>query len=85
MLDASYPPAAFHFVVRFDPASGVNDASFQEVSGISSEMTTRSYHEGGENRFEHLLPEGVKNQRLTLKRGLASAESGLVRWCKAVL
>jgi phage tail-like protein len=76
---------AFHFSVRFDPGSRIADASFQEVSGIAPEMQTEEYREGGENRFVHMLPKGVKNPRLVLKRGIATADSGLVAWCKAVL
>ena len=77
-------PAAFRFVVRFAaPYSGV-DTSFTEVSGISSEIETMPYAEGGENRFVYTLPKGVKHQPLTLKRGIASSESHLVEWCRKV-
>ena len=84
-MEDLYPPQAFHFAVRFDPAARIADASFQEVGGIAPEMESDAFREGGENRFVHMLPKGVKNPRLTLKRGVASAESGLVKWCKAVL
>lgn len=78
-------PAAFRFVVRFAaPYSGV-DTSFMEVSGISSEIETMPYAEGGENRFVHTLPKGVKHQPLTLKRGIASSDSHLFMWCRKVL
>ena len=78
-------PAAFRFVVRFAaPYSGV-DTSFMEVSGIGSEIETMPYSEGGENRFVHTLPKGVKHQPLTLRRGIASSDSHLVMWCRKVL
>jgi len=79
-----YPPAAFFFRVGFGPDNG-GDAAFQEVGGIGPEMETESYSEGGENRFVHTLPKGVKHPKLTLKRGIAGFDSDLVTWCRAVL
>lgn len=81
----AYPPAVFRFAVRLDPASGGGDVLFQEVSGIGAERVTEAVHEGGENRFVHALPQSVKHPCLTLKRGLAAADSGLVTWCRQVL
>jgi len=76
-----YPPAAFYFRV-----SGLGkDTAFQEVSGIVAEMTTEPYREGGENRFEYALPNGVEHPNLVLKRGIAAVDSTLVTWCKDVL
>jgi phage tail-like protein len=78
---AFYPLSAFYFTV-----SGLGvDSSFQEVSGISSEMGTDEYHEGGENRFRHALPTGMTHPRLVLKRGIEAIDSPLVKWCKEVL
>jgi phage tail-like protein len=79
------PPTAFYFTVRFAGQGADIDASFQEVSGIGHEMETESFHEGGENRFVHQLPKGVKHPRLTLKRGVAPIESKLVAWCRETL
>jgi len=84
MMD-EYPLPAFHFGLRFAPGSKDVDASFQDAGGVDSEMETEPYHEGGENRFVYMLPKGVKNPRLTLKRGIAALNSPLVQWCKAVL
>lgn len=84
-MDAEWPLPAFHFAVRFDPSSGITDAAFQEVAGIAPEMETEAFREGGENRFVHQLPKGVKNPRLVLKRGVAGSDSGLVKWCRSVL
>lgn len=78
-------PTAFHFAVRFAGEGKDVDASFQEVSGIGAEMEVESYHEGGENRFQHQLPKGVKHQRLALKRGIAAADSKLAKWCRETL
>jgi len=80
-----YPPAAFYFVVRFTAGWGRGDASFQEASGIGPEMEIESYREGGENRFLHSLPKGVKHPKLSLKRGVAAYQSQLVQWCRSVL
>jgi len=82
MADEAYPPSAFYFTVAFDDASGMSDTSFQDVSGIGSEIETEAYVEGGENRFTHQLPKSVKNTNLVLKRGIASDSSPLVKWCR---
>ena len=71
--------------MAFAQASGISDTSFQEVSGISSELDTEDVVEGGENRFVHRLPKGVKHPILSLKRGIASESSPLMKWCKRVL
>jgi len=80
-----YPHPAFHFKVVFALSSGITDMSFQEVSGIGPEIQSEDVTEGGENRFVHRLPKGVKHPRLVLKRGVASQLSPLVRWCRKVL
>lgn len=79
-----YQPAAFYFKVEFQATKGVSDTSFQEVSGISSEIETESYSEGGESRFVHQLPKAVKHPKLVLKRGIAKNSSPLVKWCRSV-
>jgi phage tail-like protein len=78
-------PASFRFVVRFTDQNAGSDTSFLEVSGIGSEMDTTAYAEGGENRFVHALPVGVKHTPLVLKRGIADLDSPLVKWCRATL
>ena len=80
-----YPPASFHFKVVFTASLGMTDTSFQEVSGIGSEMELEEVVEGGENRYVHRLPKGVKHPKLVLKRGVAKISSPLVLWCKSVL
>jgi phage tail-like protein len=77
-------PTAFFFRVGFGTDRD-SDAAFQEVGGIGPEMETESYREGGENRFVHALPKGVKHPKLTLKRGIAPFASPLVTWCRDVL
>lgn len=80
-----YPPAAFQFAVGFGGGWGQSDASFQEAGGVGPEMEIEAYREGGENRFVHSLPKGVKHPKLTLKRGVAGYGSELVGWCRSVL
>ncbi len=79
-----YPPSAFYFKVVFGNSANSPDASFQDVSGITSEITTDDVVEGGENRFVHKLPRGVKHSNLELKRGIAPSTSPLVSWCQSV-
>lgn len=84
-LSAVYPPSAFHFKVVFSAFAGQSDTSFQEVSGIGSEIDLEEVVEGGENRYVHRLPKAVKHPKLVLKRGIAGLASPLVLWCKSVL
>lgn len=81
---SDYPPSAFYFKVVFSATAGTADTSFQEVSGIGSEIETESYVEGGENRYVHQLPKSVKHPKLVLKRGIAQMTSPLVIWCRSV-
>ena len=75
------PPTGFHFSVSFgDISSMQNDTLFQSVSGLNIEMETESYKEGGENRFEHVLPVRTKYSNLVLNRGLL-VDSDVIRWC----
>lgn len=78
-------PAAFYFTVSVNSSSSGPDSSFQEVSGIELTMEVDELREGGENRFVHQLPTGVKQKHLTLKRGVAPESSPLVGWCKSTL
>jgi phage tail-like protein len=90
-----YPPVGFHFDVRImdayaaagaiTGALGVTadvDGSFQEVSGISVEIPTEDFNEGGENRYTYKLPKPIKYSPLVLKRGLVASTSGLGEWVK---
>lgn len=81
---ADYPLPAFYFSVAFATTQGNSDTSFQEVSGISSEMETEPVVEGG-NQYVRQLPKSLKHQNLVLKRGVADMTSPLVVWCRAVL
>ena len=84
LVSDGYQPAAFYFKVVFSASAGASDTSFQEVSGIGSEIETEPYSEGGENRYVHQLPKTVKHPKLVLKRGIAKISSPLVIWCRSV-
>ncbi len=75
---ADYPPVSFYFKVDFN-LGDERDLRFQEVSGLSAEITLESLNEGGENRFVHRLPAGSKYPNLVLKRGLVT-QSKLLTW-----
>jgi phage tail-like protein len=70
-----YPPVGFHFKVDFEGTDG----SFQEVSGLSAEVTIEELTAGGENTFIHKLPTRTKYGNLILKRGFIK-DSDLMGW-----
>ncbi len=86
-----YLAPAFYFRVDFiGKSTGLDnsspdDNSFLEVSGLSPEIELEPVYEGGENRFVHQLPKGVKSPKLVLKRGIADSNSPLVKWCQETL
>ena len=54
---------------------------FQDVSGLSFEIETELFREGGENRFEYKLPKRIKYPNLVLKRGMITNKI-LTDWIK---
>ena len=84
MSDNFYQALGFHFLVEFTLSSAKKvDVRFQSVSGLDSSFETESIREGGENRFEHVLPVRRKFGPLVLKRGLLGpTTSGLSAWLK---
>lgn len=79
-----YPLPAFYFKVAFLATQGKSDTSFQEVSGISTEMETEPVTEGG-NPYKVQLPKALKHGNLVLKRGIADMNSPLVTLCRETL
>jgi phage tail-like protein len=75
------PALGFHFSVHFGFSGGGEDIRFQSVSGLNVEFTTENVVEGGENRFEHVLPVRTQYADLVLTRALVE-NSQLVNWCK---
>lgn len=81
-MPAYYPPVGFHFkveVLGLPPSE--NDVRFTEVSGLSVEMGTEEFAEGGENRFVQKYPVLAKYPELTLKRGLL-VSSQVISWIR---
>ena len=80
-----YPPVGFHFEVLLDMVQEVEvDNRFQSVSGLSVDIQTEDYKEGGENRFVHKLPTRTKYSDLTLQRSM-QVDSQLVEWCQQAI
>ena len=77
-----YPPLGFHFKVEFNGISTKeNDIQFQSVAGLSVDIETEEFAEGGENRFKHKFPVRSKFPNLVLKRGMVT-DSKLIDWCR---
>ena len=78
-----YPPVGFHFMVKFEGLDEevTDDVQFQSVGGLSVDIETEEYGEGGENRFKHKLPGRTKFPNLVLKRGLFK-DSAVIKWCE---
>ncbi len=92
---SQYPPLGFYFQVSFTQTPGVvepvtEEVSFQSVSGLTSEVVTETYKEGGQNQFEYELPVKTQYPDLVLKRGLwvpkgNTAGNDLRRWCQRMM
>ena len=81
--DYLYQAVNFLFRVDFRLGTETFDMRFQSVSGLDATLETETIKEGGENRFEHVLPVRRNYGPLTLKRGvLTPTESGLTAWLK---
>ena len=86
-IDQFYQTVGFHFAVEFSGLGQTDqsvDARFQSVSGLDVQFQTETIKEGGENRFEHVVPGRKRYSNLILKRGLLSPSSASVvtGWCK---
>jgi phage tail-like protein len=79
-----YQAVGFHFLVEFSlKGAAAVDVRFQSVSGLDSTMDVETIKEGGENRFEHVIPTRRKFGPLVLKRGLLGpTTSGVTAWLK---
>ena len=72
-------PVAFYFELSFKG----EDAAFQEVTGLSKELSIEEVVCGGENRFKYRLPGIATSQNLVLKRAVVAEGSKLIDWCAA--
>ena len=80
-----HPPLGFYFLVEFQGlGGGREDTLFQGVSGLEARFSTDSYREGGENRFQHTLPNLTEYSTLILRRGLLK-DSTIIEWCQTAL
>ena len=78
-----YQNVNFHFKVDFNYGNESVDIRFQSVTGLDSTLDTETIKEGGENRFEHVVPVRRKYGPLILKRGmLRPQDSKLTGWLK---
>ena len=72
--DPSAPAVWFELDIQ-----GHSIGYFTEVTGLSAEVETLAYSEGGMNEFQHKLPTRVKYPNLVLKRGMTT-KSDLQTW-----
>ena len=83
-----YPPVAFYFTVIIgdisEDAENILDTSFQEASGITTEIETEKVYEGG-SQYVQNLPTKIIHPNLVLKRGITTLTSPLATWCKSTL
>ena len=77
------PLHAFRFRVRFDMGKDAVYANCTEVTGLSAEVDTHEYREGGNNAYVHRFRGPAKYPSLVLKRGL-SASQDLWAWLAEV-
>ena len=79
-MAAYYPPVGFYFKVDFmGVGSGDKDARFQEVTGLTAEISVEELVVGGENRFAYKLPTRARYGNLILKRGMLNGAE-LIKW-----
>lgn len=83
-MDNHYPAVGFHFMVKFDGISEETDTRFQDVSGLTTTISTEDVEEGGQNRFVHKLPKRTSYDNLVLKRGMIKG-SKLLEWCRKAI
>ncbi|HSB71335.1 MAG TPA: phage tail protein [Candidatus Methylomirabilis sp.] len=77
-LGARFDPYRdFNFWVEIE---GLIVGGFSEVSGLRMEVDVEVYNEGGLNEYPHQLPGRVRQNTITLKRGLSDMDT-LWPWC----
>src|SRR6185369_13911998 len=72
------PLRGFRFLVEIE---GITSGGFTKVKGLSRELKTESYREGGVNDYEHKLLTQVTYPVVILERGLALED--LWKWALA--
>ncbi len=61
------PFSSYNFLLEIE---GITRASFQECSGLDSEVEMKEYREGGDNINMRKLPGLAKYSNISLKRGV---------------
>ena len=77
-------PVGFHFMVAFGLGEQSDDHLFQEVTGLSAEISLEEYQEGGLNEYVHRMPSGAKYGNLVLRRGMFN-NSRVAGWCRKAI
>jgi phage tail-like protein len=72
---------SFQFMVEID---GIDNARFQEVSGLDATVDVIEYREGGDLLGMRKLPGSTKHSNLSLKRGF-TPDDRLFKWFDDVM
>jgi len=75
------PYSQYNFELEVD---GQPVAGFAEVSGLTMELETVAYREGGVNDHVHQLPDGFAHANLVLQRGLTK-DTSFWNWLQEVM
>ena len=79
MVENPYSQYNFELEVDGQPVAG-----FAEVSGLTMELETVAYREGGVNDHVHQLPDGFAHANLVLQRGLTT-DTSFWNWLQEVM
>ena len=79
MVENPYSQYNFELEVDGQPVAG-----FAEVSGLTMELETVAYREGGVNDHVHHLPDGFAHANLVLQRGLTK-DTSFWNWLQEVM
>jgi phage tail-like protein len=75
------PYMNFNFLVEID---GINQATFQDCTGLDSTTDPVEYREGGENTTVRKLPGKSTYSNIVLKRGITDSDE-LWKWRKKIV
>ena len=79
--DQSDPYTQFNFEVQID---GEPVAGFSEISGITMQLETVQYREGGVNDHVHSLPGTFSHANLVMERGMTE-DATFWKWIQDVM
>ncbi len=68
----------YSFEVTIDGVVGLG--TWTECSGLTAEYDVKTYHEGGQNSFEHKVPGHLKYTNVTLKRPVDDDSKKVAAW-----